>query len=205
MVCTYHFKHFAAKEDRMSTNPDDRSQPIPLWRARAWLGGGNWTDAAYGFGGPDVPEAVGTPEEVGTELTNFLDGMGGEEVQAERLRTGHFYVRLEVEPGTGGSTLADRREETLAEIRIPCWEARACVGNGRGVFDGCYSFGNPAGDEAHLLGTAQELGAELTRVLQLLTRADVEDMKYDTDRFLIELVIVLPEPPASVAAPDSPA
>ena len=34
----------------MSENVPSRDTPIPWWRARALLRGGNWTDAAYGFG-----------------------------------------------------------------------------------------------------------------------------------------------------------
>jgi len=48
----------------MSENAPSRDTPIPWWQARALLHGGNWTDAAYGFGGPDVAEAVGTAEEI---------------------------------------------------------------------------------------------------------------------------------------------
>jgi hypothetical protein len=76
---------------------------------------------------------------------------------------------------------------------VPHWEASAVVGNSRGVFDACYRSGNSQGDEGHLLGTAQELGAELARVLRELTRGDGETMKYGTPRCFIDLVITLPE------------
>jgi hypothetical protein len=56
----------------MSTPTKDPKAPIPLWRARAWPRGGHWTDAASGFGGPDVAEAVGTAAQVGAVLTGFL-------------------------------------------------------------------------------------------------------------------------------------
>ena len=58
----------------------------------------------------------------------------------------------------------------------------------------CYSYGNCQGDEGHLLGTAEEVGTELSRVLQGLTRADVATMRHDTSRFFIELLIELPQP-----------
>jgi hypothetical protein len=172
---------------------DNASHPISLWRAKAVLGGNDWTDRAYGFGGPDAAEAVGTAEQIGSELTRFFDSLGWPEVEAQRLRTGRFFVRVEVDPQEQGrSTLPIERFENAAEDRVPLWEASAGSGSADGVFDACYSYGNTHGDEGHLLGTAQELGAELTRVLHLLTRGDIETMMNDTERFFIELVIELP-------------
>ena len=114
-------------------------------------------------------------------------------VEAACLDPGHFSLRLEIEPYEGPGTLAGRAAAEPAEERVPLWEASAAVGNSRGVFDACYRYGNSQGDEGHLLGTSQELGAELARVLQELTRGDVETMKYRTTRFFMELVITLPE------------
>lgn len=177
----------------MSDDTANRKDSIALWRARATLGGRAWSDAAYGFGGPDVAEAIGTSDEVGGELTGFLDSLGRQEVAAEYLRSGSFFVRLEVEPHErGASTLATRRIDYPAEDRVPQWQATASDGNADGVFDACYSYGNSKGDEGHLLGTTQDLGAELSRVLTELTRDDVETMKYGTDRFFIELMVELP-------------
>ena len=170
--------------------------PIPLWRARALLRGGNWTDAAYGFGGPDFAEVVGTPEQVGAELTRFLGTLERENVDTVRLGSGHFAVEGEAEPhDTGPSTLGGPPGDLPAENPVPLWEASAAVGNAVGVFDACYSYGNSQGDEGHLLGTAQELGAEVARVLAELTCGDVEAMKYGTSRFYLHLTIELPQKP----------
>ncbi len=173
-------------------SPED---PIPWWRVRASLCGRNWTDGAYGFGDPDDAEAVGTAEQIGAELTRFLDSLEWENVEATRIDSGHFAVQVEVEPHAGPGTLAGPSRDLPAENPIPLWEASASAGNARGVFDACYRYGNTRGDEGHLLGTAQELGGELTRVLQELTRADVETMKYGTERFFLQLTIELPRKP----------
>jgi len=176
----------------MSENVPSRDTPIPWWQARALLRGGNWTDAAYSFGSPDVAEAVGTAEEIGATLTRFLNSLERENVEAEQLRTGRFVVEMEVEPLDGcPGTLTEQSGDLPAENSVPCWEASAAVGNAHGVFDACCGYGNSKGDEGHLLGTAVEVGAELARVLQGLTRQDVDTMKYDTDRFFIQLVVEL--------------
>jgi hypothetical protein len=175
----------------MSDATKNRDTPVPLWRAMAWLAGLDWSDAAYGFGGPDVAEAVGTPEEVGADLARFLDSLSQQAVVA-RWVSGGLSVRLEVEPAEGLSTPAGRAGEAPAEVPVPLWEASASAGNGRGVFDACYGFGNVQGDEGHLLGTAQELGTELARILREITPQDVETMKYGTDRFFLLLEVGLP-------------
>ena len=51
--------------------------------------------------GPEVAEAVGTPDEIGKELTRFLGGLEWKNVEAERFHTGPFAVQVEVE-GHGG-------------------------------------------------------------------------------------------------------
>ncbi len=170
-------------------NPDD---PIPQWQARAILCGGNWTDGAYGFGGPDVVEAVGTAEEIGAELARFLNSLEWENVEAVRIDSGHFAVQVEVEPHAGPSTLAGPSHDLPAANPVPLWEASACAGNTSGIFDACYSYGNSKGDEGYLVGTAAEVGAELTRVLQELTQDDVKTMKYGTDRFFLQVYVTLP-------------
>lgn len=179
----------------MNEEPPSTHTPVPLWQARAWLQVGKATDAAYGFGGPGVAEAAGTAEAIGRALTQFLDSLEREIVEAERYGSGHFAVQVEInplegDPGSQTSALGD----LPASDPVGFWEASAAVGNGRGVFDGCYSYGNCKEDEGHLLGTAHELGAELARVLGELTRDDVETMKYGTDRFFIQLSIELPHP-----------
>ena len=174
----------------MNHSSDRPNTPIALWRAQARLDGNGWTDAAYGFGGPEVAEAIGTADEIGNELTRFLDSLGWQEIEAQRLRTGRFFVQVEVEPHEQGrSTLPNDRHEDAAEDRVPLWEATAGSGNADGVFDACYSFGNTSDDEGHLLGTSKEVGAELARILNDLTHEDIETMKYATDRFFIELSV----------------
>ena len=170
-----------------------RNTPVPWWQALALLCGGHRIDAAYGFGGPDVAEVTGTAEEIGAELTRFLGSLEWENVEAERLGTGYFAVQVEVEPLEDcPATLMELSDDLPAETPVMLWEATAAAGNARGVFDACYAFGNGKGDEGHLLGTAHELGTELARVLQGLTRGDVETMKYGTDRFFLQLVVELP-------------
>lgn len=77
---------------------------------------------------------------------------------------------------------------------------KAAVGNANGIFDAAYDFGAICGDEGQMRGTPEEIGAEVTRFLALLTPQDCEAMKYGTDRFFIVLTIGPDEPPA-VAPP----
>ncbi len=180
----------------MSAKTPTPATPVPRWRGRVLFRGGTWTDAAYGFGGPDSAEAVGSAAEIGRELTRFLGSLEWESVEAERLRTGHFAVELEVEPlGSGPGTRGGQPGELPAANPVPLWEASAAVGNAGGLYDACYGYGNSRGDEGHLRGTAQELGAELARVLRGLTCGDVEAMKYGTSRFYLQLTIELPKKP----------
>jgi hypothetical protein len=178
----------------MADHPASDNDLIPCWRARANLGGAGWTAPAFGFGSPDVAEVAGSPDAVGAALTRFLDSLSRQEVEAERLRTGQFFVRVEVEPCAQAPEPGPAPEaEDAGEDRVSRWEASASSANADGVFDGCYSYGDSQGDEAHLCGTAHELGQELARVLKLLRRDDVETMKYGTDRFYLDLVIQLPD------------
>jgi hypothetical protein len=168
-------------------------EPVPLWRARAWLVDRSRRSGAYGFGGPDIAEAVGTAVEVGAELTGFLNSLDWQAVEAAQLEWGAFAVRLEIEPWSEGArTLAGKAPEGRHEDSVPLWEASASAGNANGVFDAAYSFGNNKGDEGHLLGSAEELGTELARVLAGLTCGDVERMKYKTNKFFLEVVVELP-------------
>ena len=66
---------------------------------------------------------------------------------------------------------------------------QASVGNADGVFDAAYNFGAPAGEEAQLRGTSEEIGAEVARFLSMLTPEDCKTMKYGTRRFFVELII----------------
>jgi hypothetical protein len=178
----------------MRDQKDDRTEAIPLWRARACRHGRGGTEAAYGFGGHEVAEAIGTPDQIGKELACFLDSLGRGNVEAEGARTGRLVIELEIAPSAGGtSTLTGMGREPPTKDPVPLWAGTAAVGNGHGIFDACYSFGSFTGEEGRLLGTAQELGDELARVLTLLTRGDVEAMKYDTDRFFLQLVVEQPQ------------
>jgi hypothetical protein len=163
------------------------------WRARAHLRGGNWTDAAYGFGGPDVAEVVGSAHIVGAALRQFLNSLEWTHVAAERLASGHFSVLLEVEPHEGPCPPIPAADQDPADEPVPRWEVSAAVGNAGGVFDAAYGFGASQRDEAHLIRSAAAVGAELTCVLESLTRGDGEVMKYGTPRFFLQLVMKLPQ------------
>jgi hypothetical protein len=176
----------------MTNTPVNPNDCVALWRTWAFFAGCGYSDAAYGFGGPDIAEAVDTADGLGSTLTSFLNSLGQKAMEATRLRTGSLAVRLEVEPYAGSATLARRTAQGAHEDSAPLWEATASVGNAHGVFDAAYSYGNAHGDEGHLLGSAQELGDELARVLKGLTHGDVEAMRYGTDRFYLLLLIVLP-------------
>src|SRR5262245_6824561 len=118
----------------MSEKTRSPDAPVLWWRARAQLHGGTWTDAAYGFGGPDVAEAVGSAEEIGAELARFLGSLERENVEAERLRTGCFAVEVDVEPlDSGPSTLITPPGALPTKHPVPLWEASAAAGNGGGV------------------------------------------------------------------------
>jgi len=108
-----------------------------------------------------VPEAIGTPAELGAELTCFLNDVSRPEVEAACLDLGRFRLRLEVEPHEGPGTLAGRAAEEPAQERVPLWEASATIGNRRGVFAACYGYGNSQGDAgqfaAPVLGGAQQV------------------------------------------------
>ena len=84
--------------------------------ARAWLCGGNWTDGAYRFGAPAIAEAVGTAEEIGAELTRFLDSLEWEDVEAARIGSGPFTVQVEVEHHEGSAPWLARRAITRPQI-----------------------------------------------------------------------------------------
>jgi hypothetical protein len=172
---------------------------IPLWRARAYTQAaepdprtGRWAGTEFfGFGGPDFHEAVGTPADLAGELATFLNSLDLTEVLAERHARGRCGVVLEVEPAEGRQPEARRREPSpAAEVRVPRWEAQASSGNGSGIFDAAYGFGQTRGEEGQLVGTAEQVADELAALLATLTREDVEAMKYGTERYFVELVVV---------------
>jgi hypothetical protein len=171
---------------------------VELWRARAWArrsepceATGRWAGTEFfGFGGPDTHEVIGTAEEVAGEVAGLLNSLELPEVLAHQQEQPWFGVVVEVEPSEGPVPQAEGRElDPRAERRVPAWEVDASVGNGHGVFDAAYSYGNTHGDEAHLVGTGEEVAAELAVLLRGLGRDDVETMKYGTRRFFVELVI----------------
>jgi alkanesulfonate monooxygenase SsuD/methylene tetrahydromethanopterin reductase-like flavin-dependent oxidoreductase (luciferase family) len=177
-------------------NPNDG---IPLWWARAYTQAaqpnprtGRWASAEFlGFGGPDSHEAVGTPEDLAGDLAAFLDSLDLTEVLAARQERGKFGVVLEVEPFDGKRPEPRRRElPPVAEDRVPRWKAQASSGNGSGVFDACYGYGQTRGEEGQLVGTAEQVADELAALLAALTKGDVEAMRAGTSRYFVELVVV---------------
>jgi alkanesulfonate monooxygenase SsuD/methylene tetrahydromethanopterin reductase-like flavin-dependent oxidoreductase (luciferase family) len=112
-------------------------------------------------------------------------------VLAARQERGHFGVVLEVEPFESRQPEPRRRELHLAsEARVPRWEAEASSGNGAGIFDAAYVYGQTRGEEGQLVGTAEQVADELAALLAALTRADVEAMRSGTGRYFVELVVV---------------
>jgi hypothetical protein len=72
------------------------------------------------------------------------------------------------------------------------WRADATSCNDNGPFDAAYEFGlgvDPEGFGAGMTGTPEEIGKELARFLSVLTRQDVETMKYGTGRYYVELIL----------------
>ncbi len=63
------------------------------------------------------------------------------------------------------------------------------VGNGEGVFDAAYDFGEGSSEEAALTGTPQEIGVAVARFLASLTPDDCQAMRYGTATFFVQLVI----------------
>lgn len=72
------------------------------------------------------------------------------------------------------------------------FRAEASVGNGEGVFDAAYNFGEGSSEEAAFTGTPQEIGDAVARYLAGLTAADCRAMQYGTSKFFVQLTI-LPE------------
>ena len=87
-----------------------------------------------------MPEAIGTPAELGAELTCFLNDVSRPEVEAACLDLGRFRLRLEVEPHEGPGTLAGRAAEEPAQERVRALAdarvvfAEGVVGAGRAFF-----------------------------------------------------------------------
>jgi hypothetical protein len=171
-------------ENTMSETTGKGPTPVPLWRARM---------TQPGRVGDAVAEAVGTPDAVGAALTRHLDSIDSEGAAAGHAAAEGPVVQFDVEPHAGGVPPGGLSTLPRADLARR-WEATAVVGNVRGVFDAAYSFGNSAGDEGHLVGTARELGDELARVLRGLTADDVEVMKSGTTRFFLRLLIERPRP-----------
>ncbi len=69
------------------------------------------------------------------------------------------------------------------------FRVEASLGNGDGVFDAAYDFGSDSGEEAAMTGTPEQIGQALTRFLAALSPGACQAMKYDTDRFFVQLVV----------------
>ena len=69
----------------------------------------------------------------------------------------------------------------------------ASVGNGDGVFDAAYDFGDGT-EEAEMCGSPEQIGAEVARYLSALRPEDCEAMQYGTGTFFVQLMI-RPEKP----------
>ncbi len=69
------------------------------------------------------------------------------------------------------------------------FSVRASVGNSDGVFDAAYDFGDSVGDQGGMVATPEEIGAEVTRYLKSLDKADMDAMRYGTAHFFVELII----------------
>lgn len=73
------------------------------------------------------------------------------------------------------------------------FRAEVSVGNGDGVFDAAYDFGEGSGAEAAVAGTSEQIGAAVTRYLSSLSPEDCQKMGHSMPRFFVQLVIT-PEP-----------
>jgi hypothetical protein len=69
------------------------------------------------------------------------------------------------------------------------FRAEASVGNGEGVFDAAYYFGDGSGEEAAFTGSPQEIGDAVARYLAALTPENCRAMKYGTEKFFVQLLI----------------
>jgi alkanesulfonate monooxygenase SsuD/methylene tetrahydromethanopterin reductase-like flavin-dependent oxidoreductase (luciferase family) len=124
-------------------------------------------------------------------VAQFLNSLELTEVLAARQERGRFGVVLEVEPYEGGQPEPQKQEPSpVAEARVPRWEAQASSGNGPGIFDAAYAYGQTRGEEGQLVGTAEQVADELAALLAALTWGDVEAMRSGISRYFVELLIV---------------
>ncbi len=83
------------------------------------------------------------------------------------------------------------------------FEADAAVGNADGVFDAAYDFGEGCKNGHHetgggcVVGTPEEIGAEVARLLASLKLADIGAMKYGTADFFVQFTVRLASVPGS--------
>src|SRR5262245_14297365 len=80
------------------------------------------------------------------------------------------------------------------------FRVEASVGNGDGVFDAAYDFGEGSGEEASFTGAPRQIGDALARYLESLTPESCREMQYGTQRFFVQLVIT-PEQDGGSEAP----
>jgi hypothetical protein len=153
--------------------------------------------AFFGFGGYDTDETVGTPEDVAAELAGLLNSLDLTEVRAACHERGQFGLVLEVEAHEGERPASRGRNlPPAAEERVPRWRAEASSGSGAGIFDAAYDCGNGQDREAEVVGTAEQVAAELAVLLRALTRADVEAMQGGTARYFVHALAPGREMPA---------
>lgn len=65
------------------------------------------------------------------------------------------------------------------------FRVEGAVGNGDGVFDASYDFG----EGGAMTGTPEEVGEAVARYLASLTPEDCRTMRYGTPKFFVQLVI----------------
>jgi hypothetical protein len=75
------------------------------------------------------------------------------------------------------------------------FRVEAAVGNGDGVFDAAYNFGEGSGEEAAMTGIPREIGDAVASYLMSLTQEDCLAMRYGTPRFFVQFVVTPDEPP----------
>lgn len=68
------------------------------------------------------------------------------------------------------------------------FRVEASVGNGQGVFDAAYDFGDGI-CEASVTGTPQAIGEAVAHYLERLTDQSCQEMRYGTDRFFVQFVV----------------
>jgi hypothetical protein len=109
-------------------------------------------------------------------------------------------------PPQGGPGVGTPAENAGPDRRgvVLVWEAHAEVGNANGVFDAAYDFGEGVeglgNGSSELVGTAEDVGRELARLLASLTKNDVTAMEYGTGDFFLQVTVRLRKDPGRAEA-----